>query len=94
MIKYCEFGVLQDEPLMDRIVCGNVEQKVREKLLQSDDLTLAKAIKLCQVIEMSHQYLATMSGETDNALADVNTVHIDKDLGQRKPTQMQRGKTW
>ena len=61
-IKDCEHGVLQEKLLMDRIVCGRWK-KVGEKLLHSDDLTLA--IKLCQGIEMSHQYMTTMSGETD-----------------------------
>ncbi|XP_059052349.1 uncharacterized protein K02A2.6-like [Achroia grisella] len=50
----CEFEQLEDSLLRDRIVCGIIDIPVRDRLLRTDDLTLEKAIKICQANEMSN----------------------------------------
>ena len=49
----CEYGTLNDELLCDRIVCGISSDAVRKLLLREDKSTLDKAIKICQVQELS-----------------------------------------
>lgn len=49
--------------------------------------------QVCQVIEMSNQYMTTMSCETENILAEVKNAHRNSDRSQINPTQMQWGMT-
>ncbi|CAB4002611.1 Transposon Tf2-6 poly [Paramuricea clavata] len=44
LAKYCEFGVLKDQLIRDRIVVGLRNKKLSEKLQLGPDLTLAKAM--------------------------------------------------
>ncbi len=52
-ITDCEFKDLEDSLLVDRIVCGVREEAVREKLLQTEDLTLAKTKSICRLSEIT-----------------------------------------
>lgn len=54
LCKNCEFKILEDELMRDRIVCGIKNAVVRDRLLRTEDLTLEKAIKICQVNEISN----------------------------------------
>lgn len=47
----CNFGVLQDSLIRDRIVCGTHSSSWRERLLREDDLTLDKCLLMCRAIE-------------------------------------------
>ena len=49
----CEYGQLKDELTRDRLVCGIHSDKVRKQLLQRRDLTLHKAVDVCQMEEMA-----------------------------------------
>jgi len=82
--------LLQYELLVDRLVCRVAQENIREKLLQSDDLTLQKAIKLCHVIELSDQYIIIISKGTDSTLAEVKAVHKVKVRHQRLPATTKR----
>lgn len=53
LAKNCGFQTLEIELIRDRIVCGIKNAVVRDRLLRTDDLTLDKAIKICQVDEIS-----------------------------------------
>ncbi|XP_068671157.1 uncharacterized protein [Montipora foliosa] len=44
LAEHCQFGVLHDEMIRDRIVVGLADQKLSEKLQLDADLTLEKAI--------------------------------------------------
>ena len=44
LAKYCEFGVLKDQLIRDRIVVGLKNKKLSEKLQLDPELTLQKAI--------------------------------------------------
>ena len=43
-VKDCEFGSLEDNNLRERLVGGIIDEIVREKLLQVEDLTLEKCV--------------------------------------------------
>ncbi|GFO22882.1 hypothetical protein PoB_004938700 [Plakobranchus ocellatus] len=46
LAKNCKFGNLQDELIRDKIVCGIANEKIKERLLREDTLTLDKAIDI------------------------------------------------
>ena len=48
-ISGCSFGILQNSLLHDQILWGICSDKVHELLLTERDLTLQKAIDICQV---------------------------------------------
>ncbi|XP_073967423.1 uncharacterized protein [Choristoneura fumiferana] len=51
--KKCEFQSLEDSLIRDRIVCGINNGVVRDRMLRESDLTLDKAIKICEADEVS-----------------------------------------
>ena len=55
--KTCEFLTLKDILIKDRIVLGIISQRVRERLLREDDLTLQKAMQICQAAEATERQL-------------------------------------
>ena len=55
--KACEFGILHDSLIKDRIVCGISSAEVKARLLREDDLTLEKTINLCLTAELSKTQL-------------------------------------
>ena len=44
----CEYGMMKDEFIRDKIVCGITSDRVRKQLLKERALTLDKAIQICQ----------------------------------------------
>ncbi|XP_077551338.1 uncharacterized protein LOC144165064 [Haemaphysalis longicornis] len=51
--RYCNFGVMADSMIRDQVVYGTNSEKVREKLLRDNELTLAKAEQVCKAAELS-----------------------------------------
>ena len=52
----CEYGMMKDEFIRDKIVCGITSDRVRKQLLKERALTLDKAIQICQLNELSEDY--------------------------------------
>ena len=59
----CNFGMLKDEMLRDRIVCGVRDSSLRKKLLQVPELTLEKCIDMCRSAEATSTQLEAMSAQ-------------------------------
>ena len=49
--KACEFGAMKDEMIRDRIVCGINDSKTRSLLFSEPNLTLRRAIEICELQE-------------------------------------------
>lgn len=49
--KTCEFENLKDSLVKDRIVCGILDNGLKERLLREQDLTLDKAVNMCRAAE-------------------------------------------
>ena len=49
--KNCNFGSLEDELIRDRLVYGTNSERVKERLLREEELTLLKALKICRADE-------------------------------------------
>ncbi|XP_013140043.1 PREDICTED: uncharacterized protein K02A2.6-like, partial [Papilio polytes] len=76
----CEFEHLEDGLIRDRIVCGVTDGVVRERLLRSEDLTLAKAVKICQANEMSNeetQQIEETKGESTEPVPGASGLAVD-----------------
>ncbi|OCT95534.1 hypothetical protein XELAEV_18013221mg [Xenopus laevis] len=50
--RTCNFAQLRDSLIRDRLVIGCNDQKVQERFLREHDLTLEKAIRICQAAEL------------------------------------------
>lgn len=65
MSKTCEFGTLRDSLVRDRIVCGTVDNALRERLLRETGLTLEKCVSMCRAAETTRaQAKELRRGET------------------------------
>ena len=49
--KNCNFGSLEDKLIRDRLVYGTNSERVKERLLREEELTLLKALKICRADE-------------------------------------------
>ena len=49
----CNFEMLHDSLLPDRIICGILDSNLREELLKEQSLDLTKCIQMCRVAELS-----------------------------------------
>ena len=54
-------GITPDEILRDRLVLGLRDDKVRERLLRINDLSLLKAVDICKAAEQTSQQLKMMN---------------------------------
>ena len=64
---------MNDEILRDRIVLGIRDDKMHERLLRLNDLTLQKAVDLIKAAEQTEQQVKLMSGNPGGT-ANVNTL--------------------
>ena len=76
----CEFHN-QDEMIRDMIVLNSVNKKVQERLLETDDLDLSKALKIAKIHETNIEQMKLISN-TD--------VHYVGSRRERKPATHQR----
>lgn len=67
----CNFVTLCDSMFRDQIVIGVQDKRVKMQLLKETDLTLEKAIKICQASECAMVQLKTFSDEKETAEVDV-----------------------
>lgn len=74
--KTCNFGALTDELIRDRLVCGIDNDSVRRVLLRESDLTLAKAIKICQISELTEQHTKVLAAPRSGPTS-VDAVHYN-----------------
>lgn len=77
----CRFGDLQEELIRDRLVCGILNDGMRKLLLRDNELTLTKAIEICQIHELTDQHTKTLAGPKHN-LTNVDSV---QQTVKRKP---------
>lgn len=84
LAKSCNFGVLEDSLLRDRIVCGILDNDLRRRLLQHSDLSLNSCISKCRAAESTQMHLKAMiSPDNVNAMKreQQKTTSVDKRMG-------------
>ena len=65
MSQTCEFGVIKDSLIRDRIVCGIRDNNTRKRLLQERRLVLASCIDKCKAAEVADARMKTMAGHDE-----------------------------
>lgn len=71
--KSCNFGELCEELIRDRLVCGINNDHLRKVLLRDSDLTLVKAISVCQIHEMTEEHNKTLMSP-HNSVTNVDAL--------------------
>ena len=82
----CNFGTLSESMIRDQIVIGVQDNKLRMQLLKETNLTLEKAIQICQASESTKAQLKTFSSK-ESETAEVDAVQRAKPkaaLGAKK----------
>lgn len=85
----CNFGVLKEEMIRDRLVCGIIDNSIRRKLLQISDLTYDKCIDVCRATEATKSQLSAMAANDTLPASDVNFTANSK----KKPSKNDATKT-
>ena len=87
--KSCEFGLLTESLIKDRIVCGITDDGTRSRLLREKDLTLSKALDISRANEAtSVQMKQLTAAPTPKELTEpeeVCAVTKNKQRSQMKP---------
>ncbi len=78
----CNFALLHDSLLRDRIVCGILDNNLRERLLRESELDLDKCVQICRATELSKEQLKTL--ETPS------TVHAVRSKQPSHPSSSQK----
>ncbi|XP_038055804.1 uncharacterized protein K02A2.6-like [Patiria miniata] len=81
MSKTCGLcACMKDKLLMDRLLMGVLDDKMREKMMATHDLTLTKAIEICKAVEVATVQMKAMKKE--------ETVHkVRPKKTDKKPRQ-------
>ena len=78
----CEFSTLKDSLLRDRIICGILDDGLRERLLRQDDLTLDKTLQECRSSELTRTQAQVLSSAGENASIPVDSLSKTKKKSQ------------
>ncbi|XP_045446883.1 uncharacterized protein K02A2.6-like [Melitaea cinxia] len=83
----CNFDFLTDSLIRDRLVCGISEKTVKDRLLRTKDLTLAKAIDICRTSQETQRQLEKIcsSTSTSNNIDNLNDVDYNIQKINKKP---------
>ena len=95
LAEHCQFGLLHDEMIRDRIVVGLADQKLSEKLQLDADLTLEKVINSVRQSESVRSQQAVVRGQEDASQpAKVDRVHKSKPQKSLRTSLNPQGKTY
>lgn len=87
----CNFGELAGSLMRDRIVMGVRDKHLREKLLGETDLTLEKAVQVCQARELTRTRMKTMDCTVNRSNAGEAMSDVDRVAVVRTTAPKQRG---
>lgn len=60
----CDFGMLKDRLIKDRIVCGIRDKRIKDKLLRETDLDINKAVNICKAAEQTEEDIKKLADRT------------------------------
>ena len=79
LIRTCEYGVIENSIIRDRIVMGIRDDATRRKLLQTRQLDLKKAIDICKSSEATTKQLRAIAHPED-----IHAVNSGRDRQSRR----------
>ncbi|UYV74325.1 K02A2.6-like [Cordylochernes scorpioides] len=59
----CEYDIITEELIIDRIVLGIKDNRVRKKILMEPKLNLSSAIDICRTAEVTEQQITKLTGQ-------------------------------
>ncbi|CAH1366264.1 unnamed protein product [Tenebrio molitor] len=65
LLKNCQYGTLEDDLLLDKIICSIKDTSLRERLWMDRNITLDQAIDKCKAKELSQQQLRNIEESHD-----------------------------
>ena len=74
----CEYDNLKNDLIRDRIVCGIKNENTRRQMLKQADLTLERAIQLCQIDELTDERLKEMTAKAEINELKAGTTKMQK----------------
>ncbi|XP_048759452.2 uncharacterized protein K02A2.6-like [Ostrea edulis] len=89
--KSCNFGMLEDSLLRDKIVCRVNKEHTRSKLLSETQLNLAKAISICKADESATQQASEISKSADTKEDSIHSINTSRNA--KHSQRPQRGLT-
>ncbi|XP_045454875.1 uncharacterized protein K02A2.6-like [Melitaea cinxia] len=83
----CNFDFMTDSLIRDRLVCGISDKTVKDRLLRTKDLTVAKAIDICRTSQETQRQLEKIcsSTSTSNNIDNLNDVDYNIHKINKKP---------
>ncbi|XP_055997848.1 uncharacterized protein K02A2.6-like [Ostrea edulis] len=90
--KNCKFGALEEDMLRDRIVCGVNSERVKERLLRDNKLTLESALSVCRASEESAIHLSDLHSEEATAAAVFKKSSKDREYRKQQVNRNDRKK--
>ena len=94
LAEHCQFDLLHDKMIRDRIVVGLADQKVSEKLQVDADLTLENAISSLRQSESVRSQQSIVRGQEDASQpTKVDRVHKSKPQKSPRTSLNPQGKT-
>ena len=78
LVKSCDFGTLEEEMIRDQIVEKCSSQTLKQKLLQQEDLDLAKTVRIARNAETAVQEARLLSQGTRENPIQIDHVHASR----------------
>lgn len=72
--KECDYGDIKDSLIRDRIIFGTRNEKIRERLLQDEDIKLDKALEIACSIEATSQQMSNMQNTPQINNVDIQAM--------------------
>ena len=79
--NFCDTPGCLESLLRDQVVSGTSSDELRERLLAEKDLTLKKAIEMCQSAETAASGMSTLKNNSEES---VNRLRFDREFGKSK----------
>ncbi|UYV78852.1 K02A2.6-like [Cordylochernes scorpioides] len=70
--KSCEFGELAESLIKDRLICGMLDDTLRERLLKERDLNLGRALEICKIHEAAKEQVKNISNSKSSNVDSIN----------------------
>lgn len=77
----CNFGVITDSLIRDRIVCGTWDSHLRESLLRETDLSLDKCVQIGRAAELSRQRVKVIEVQSSATIHTVTRKEKHRERG-------------
>lgn len=92
MASKCEFKDLCDDLVRDKLICGIRDGSLRERLLREENLTLSKAVGICNLAELSRAQAVTIKTENPHVHEIRENHESDKNFGTAQVNMVQSGR--